>query len=246
MNISLKDNLKRNKGITLIALVITIIVLLILAGVSIVTLTGDNGILNKAQSAKVETEKANEKEQIDLAVLSSKTNTDLSIDKKILREELSKINEIIDGVPEDGEYDLPVTVIGKSGTKYIIDEEGNIKGIVDNNEIEEPTKLVQPGEIAEATVKNNYKDNNDETATIPRGFKVSEIDNIIDAGLVVIAPDKSEFVWIPVDENLRVAGVEEKEIAAEVDGNYKEKLYSFSGTQSKCFAVKRTRIMREI
>ena len=43
--------LRNQKGITLIALVITIIVLLILAGVSIAMLTGDNGILSKAQTA---------------------------------------------------------------------------------------------------------------------------------------------------------------------------------------------------
>ena len=44
--------MKRENGITLIALVITIIVLLILAGVTIITLTGDNGILQKAGDAK--------------------------------------------------------------------------------------------------------------------------------------------------------------------------------------------------
>ena len=44
--------LKNNKGITLIALVITIIVLLILAGVSIAMLTGNNGILTRANDAK--------------------------------------------------------------------------------------------------------------------------------------------------------------------------------------------------
>ena len=49
---------KNSKGITLIALVITIIVLLILAGVTIATLTGDNGILNQAGKAKEQTEKA--------------------------------------------------------------------------------------------------------------------------------------------------------------------------------------------
>ena len=52
MKIVLKERLKTHKGITLIALVITIIVLLILAGVTIATLTGDNGILTKAQNAK--------------------------------------------------------------------------------------------------------------------------------------------------------------------------------------------------
>ena len=51
-------NYRKNKGITLIALVITIIVLLILAGVSIAMLTGQNGILTQAQKAKSETENA--------------------------------------------------------------------------------------------------------------------------------------------------------------------------------------------
>ncbi len=55
--------LKQMKGITLIALVITIIVLLILAGVSIAMLTGDNGILNQAQKAKNETENAQAEEE---------------------------------------------------------------------------------------------------------------------------------------------------------------------------------------
>ena len=50
--------LKKNKGITLIALVITIIILLILAGVTIATLTEDNGILTRAQDAKAKTEEA--------------------------------------------------------------------------------------------------------------------------------------------------------------------------------------------
>ena len=54
----MKTKFKESKGITLIALVITIIVLLILAGVSIAMLTGENGILTQAQRAKSETENA--------------------------------------------------------------------------------------------------------------------------------------------------------------------------------------------
>ena len=56
------------RGITLIALVITIIVLLILAGVTIATLTGDNGILTRAQEAKAETDEASDIEKIRLAI----------------------------------------------------------------------------------------------------------------------------------------------------------------------------------
>ncbi len=58
-----KNMLKRNKGITLIALVITIIILLILASVSIAMLTGNNGILTQAQKAKNETEDARIEEE---------------------------------------------------------------------------------------------------------------------------------------------------------------------------------------
>ena len=60
--------IKNNKGITLIALVITIIVLLILAGVSIAMLTGENGILNQATDARDDTEAAEIREKVELAV----------------------------------------------------------------------------------------------------------------------------------------------------------------------------------
>ena len=60
--------MRNQKGITLIALVITIIVLLILAGVSIAMLTGQNGILTQANNAKVATAKANAEEALKLAV----------------------------------------------------------------------------------------------------------------------------------------------------------------------------------
>ena len=56
-------NFRKNNGITLIALVITIIVLLILAGVSIAMLTGQNGILTQAQNAKNATEQAQKQEE---------------------------------------------------------------------------------------------------------------------------------------------------------------------------------------
>lgn len=59
---------KKERGITLIALVITIIVLLILATISIATLTGENGILNKASNAKETQKLAEMKELLELAI----------------------------------------------------------------------------------------------------------------------------------------------------------------------------------
>mgnify|MGYP007032393194 CR=1 FL=1 len=58
---------KKNHGITLIALVITIIVLLILAGISIALLTGENGILTRASSSQIQNEEKQAIESINLA-----------------------------------------------------------------------------------------------------------------------------------------------------------------------------------
>ena len=65
--------LKKNNGITLIALVITIIVLLILAGVSIAMLTGNNGILTNSNKAKAENAAAQAEEQMKLAYMAVRT-----------------------------------------------------------------------------------------------------------------------------------------------------------------------------
>ena len=57
---------KKNKGITLIALVVTIVVLLILAGISISMLTGENGVITQARKSKEETRGGTVEEQRDL------------------------------------------------------------------------------------------------------------------------------------------------------------------------------------
>ena len=76
-------NLKKKNGITLIALVVTIIVLLILAGVSISMLTGQNGILNRAAEAKEKTEIASKDERRKLAQEEALMNTEKTTYKGI-------------------------------------------------------------------------------------------------------------------------------------------------------------------
>ncbi len=91
-----RDRLKE-KGITLIALVITIIVLLILAGVTIATITGEDGILKKAINAKEKADQANAEEQVQIAVMGS-YNDRGNLDYESLKENLNKISGI-SGVP---------------------------------------------------------------------------------------------------------------------------------------------------
>ena len=114
-----------SKGITLIALVITIIVLLILAGVTIATLVGENGILSKATEAGNKTEEKNAEEEVKIAVMGS-IGTNGELENEVLKDNLNKI-ENISGVPEeitDSSYPLTVTVEGKYS--YTINKNGSI------------------------------------------------------------------------------------------------------------------------
>ena len=65
--------MRNNKGVTLVALVITIIVLLILAGVALAMLTGDSGILTNADEAKKQTAISNARSSIEMAYMDIKT-----------------------------------------------------------------------------------------------------------------------------------------------------------------------------
>ena len=105
---NIKQLIKTSNGITLIALVITIIVLLILAGVTIATLTGDNGILTQAGNAKEQTEKADiiERAKIEIVGVQSENNGELP------KEDLDRILK---------SYDKDGTIrIDDEGNRYIV------------------------------------------------------------------------------------------------------------------------------
>ena len=79
--------LKKNKGITLVALVITIVVLLILAGISISALT-NTGIFGKAIQSKEKSEESQEEEIIKLALYSKALNKYVNNDKDKIGERI--------------------------------------------------------------------------------------------------------------------------------------------------------------
>ena len=142
-----KQKNKKNGGITLIALVITIIVLLILAGVTIATLTGDNGILTKATEAKEQTELADEKEKVELSATGALTKANGGeISQENLEEELGKYFEtgkyaVEAGTNEDGTegYIVTITENDPNGRKYFVDKNGNVEDYI-VREPEEPTE----------------------------------------------------------------------------------------------------------
>ena len=123
--------IKNKNGITLIALVITIIVLLILAAVSIATLTGENGILTRAGDAKTSTEIGDEKEKVELSAVGALAKDNGG---EIKREYLN--DELTSYIGTEGtDYRLSETApfVVKyldSGRSYLIDENGNVSEYV--------------------------------------------------------------------------------------------------------------------
>ena len=119
----LKTKEKANSGITLIALVITIIVLLILAGVSLAMLTGQNGILTQAQNSKTTTELKSAEEKEKLAIMAARSQSEtgaLDADKLI-----AEITNNYGGTASKTDNGFPVnaTVDGKN---FKVDGDGNI------------------------------------------------------------------------------------------------------------------------
>lgn len=120
----------QNRGITLIALVITIIILLILAGITISSLSGDNGLFSRAKEAKYETEKAQLKENLQIEALSSfdtKGNFDINKCEENIRNNLEIPSEQIsyssDGtlIVSGNDYSFEIT---KDGNVVETDKEG--------------------------------------------------------------------------------------------------------------------------
>ena len=77
---------RQEKGITLIALVVTVIILLILAGVTLFYVLGDNGIIKVAQDAKKQTEDAMKNEQQLLGELANQLKEDMMTDQITIKE----------------------------------------------------------------------------------------------------------------------------------------------------------------
>ena len=188
----MKELKKKNKGITLIALVITIIVLLILAGVSIATLTGDNGILTKAQNVKDLTNEKTAEEEVQIEVLGSLDNSgNINIEdlNSNLLSHLSGVNYKGEPLSAENKIENLPAVVEYNGYKILISGDTSVS-------LEDALK---PGEEAKETKKYNYTDGVD-VATIPEGFVVSEKEEEqkIANGLVIKnKKDGNEFVWIP-------------------------------------------------
>ncbi len=187
--------IKTNKGITLIALVITIIVLLILAGVTIASITGENGILSKATNARDNNTKASAEERVKTEVLGS-----YGSDGKISIEDLNNNLKNVEGLKYNGSAisgsnkieSLPATV-NVDGYDVVITEQGNVEKATTLEDAKTDDMLTK-NEDTPITVDNKI-------VKIPAGFKVADDSgNTIDEGIVIEDSEKNQFVWVPVSK----------------------------------------------
>ena len=128
-NLKMMNKLKnKTSGITLIALVVTVVVLLILASISIGVLTGEDGIIKQSQEAKEETEIAEERETVEIsAVQAAEKDKWGEIVEENLAEELTRnIGE------RNTDYKLVkrgnkfIVTYLESNRSYAVDSDGNV------------------------------------------------------------------------------------------------------------------------
>ena len=188
---------KQQKGITLIALVVTIIILLILAGVSIAMLTGNNGVLTQAKSAKEKTGEKGEQERVNLAASSAMT---LGMGT-ITTENLNKAIQDEFGAEKSVTGTGPWTYQGEYA-KYKIEKAGTVA-------TQRPLPKTAEGQAKGTQIENpaSYGENPTAQATADGEGKffakpndATYIDGTVDTGVVIRDKNQNEWVWVPVDD----------------------------------------------
>ena len=204
---------KKNQGITLIALVVTIIVLLILAGVSISMLTGENGIIKNATKAKESTDTTSDLEFLQLKATEAlmdyyQKNTTESEDEYILDKwNADKTNKIDvhtadKTITYNGKVYAISDIVGNESEKKKITENSLKQITVSNVENEEDKKILSNGKV-----RIIVEEENGMRAAIPNGFYY--VIGKPSTGLVISDrygdDDKNtkggnQFVWVPCSE----------------------------------------------
>ena len=195
-------------GITLIALVITIIVLLILAGISISMLSGDNSILNQAGRARDITGQKDVEERIQIAYLGVLAEGDGKVKKSDFQTALE--NEFGAG---------KVTDLADNLSTVKIDGKEYETGVSGGGEDTKPTTIAEAKQASGETVTalsdkdtTPLEDDLGNIVKVPKGFGIAEDSGTkVEEGIVIedvshTDTKGSQFVWVPVGEITKTGG----------------------------------------
>ena len=180
----MKKQRREDKGITLIALIITVVVLIILAGIGIGALVNQDGIVDKANEAKLETEKKDIEEQINIMTIQSmdKYGNVIRETLKTKLEDLPEGKEIVDGDGYIGviypEYAFKIELSNGKVAEYI------------------PPVIVDGVNIPEGYVASQVPGEN----TVEDGLVIYEGDEpVTEENHEEAMLNRNQYVWIPVE-----------------------------------------------
>ena len=118
--------MKRNRGMTLITLVVTIIIMLILVGVALTFALGDNDIINKSKSAKIHSDVAQEKELLVQSAATAKGKSEYgNVEKNYLDFELNRRVGQENYTSKTIKKGIEVTFVS-SGRTYLVETDGDV------------------------------------------------------------------------------------------------------------------------
>ena len=237
---------KKNEGITLIALVVTIIALLILAGVSVSMLTGQNGILTNAAKAKESTDSASDLEYLQIKATESlmdyyQGNDTVGEDEYVLKKWAEdtkskiKVNQTDKTIEYNGKTYSIVDIIGNQSEKTKI-ENGNMNQITVSTVKDDDTeskKLLSTGKVRLVIEENDTS----MKAAIPNGFYY--VTGKPSTGLVISdrygdddnnSKGGNQFVWVPCSGDKGVTY--ETKLAETWKANYSTKQWWYTTYKS--------------
>ena len=184
---------KSIKGITLVALVITIVILLILAGISIQAIT-NTGLFTNAKRASEESKYANAEEKVKMAVMAS-YDENASLNKDLLKKSLNKIDGINPKVTEVT-WDLKVNV---DGYEFTITEVGTVTcvGRKEQENLPENNKDNPQDAGKEVALKDSWKIQTARHVKTNDGSEVTEVEKV--STVYAVSVGNGETVPVPYD-----------------------------------------------
>ena len=184
---------KSIKGITLVALVITIVILLILAGISIQAIT-NTGLFTNAKRASEESKYANAEEKVKMAVMAS-YDENASLNKDLLKDSLNKIDGINPKVTEVT-WDLKVNV---DGYEFTITEVGTVTcvGRKEQENLPENNKDNPQDAGKEVALKDSWKIQTARHVKTNDGSEVTEVEKV--STVYAVSVGNGETVPVPYD-----------------------------------------------
>jgi len=183
---------EKEKGITMVALVVTIIILIILAGVSINMTLGENGIIKKAQEAKRQQVISETKEKIRMEILEAQIDA-MERDEEIKQEQIRDIIANYGELQEDGE----TIVIKDTNYKIDLSEIYTDKTTTEGNEAEYKEKIaLLEAKIEELKQQLEELTTRDENKTIYQ-VSIGIINTAYSSNGEIIMPNSESYKSVP-------------------------------------------------